>query len=150
MRQPLAIFFALAAAGCGPSPFVRADATRDADGKRFAAPAPDRAALYVVSPRYGGVEISLGQRSVGLVAEKGWIRVDVRPGTYTIRCQFVALKDGGARMEIELRAGQIAYVSSDYVPLGAPSCRLTPETVAAGQAQVLAARRMQEFSDPND
>lgn len=69
-----------------------ASSSDDTDGKRFQAPAPNMAVLYIYrgAAGLGGGEAvftpTIGQRMLGGLAPRTWFRVELAPGQYDLRC----------------------------------------------------------------
>lgn len=83
------IGFLLLLAACAPPGVPPGDPNYDAQGPRFAAPSQGMAALYIVNAdRPGGappLNVSIGSRQLGDLANKSWFRVELAPGTYDVR-----------------------------------------------------------------
>ena len=89
-RVSVVIGLLLFLAACAPPGVPVADPNYDAQGPRFAAPSQGMAALYIVNAdRPGGgaplLNVSIGSRQLGDLANKSWFRVELAPGTYDVR-----------------------------------------------------------------
>lgn len=82
--------FLLLLAACAPPGVPVADPNYDAQGKRFEPPSQGMAALYIANverPNSGAppFNVSIGSRQLGELASSRWYRVELAPGTYSVR-----------------------------------------------------------------
>jgi hypothetical protein len=148
----LAALAALLLAGCD-SHVPLDTAALDAQGKQFAAPAPSLAALYVSYGETRGwvpFALSLDQRSLGVLGKGTWLRVDVKPGTYDLRCAGTGEQGIPDSLPVPLVAGHIWFVRASYVIFGNPACRLTAIAPDAAKAEILTRQRIRETGGASD
>lgn len=147
MRRALIIGIAFAVSACGGLDLPMADEASNLSGKSFGQPTPGRAAVYVTNPKGQYINISVGQRNLGIIGKGNWMRVDVPAGTYDIQCRLEAYASPPARLPVTLAEGSVTFVSTRFIPLGTPPCGLSVSTSDAGRADVLAGQRVRELSD---
>lgn len=135
MRK-LFLMFLLLVGACGSVPL--AQPSDDAAGKTFAAPPTGMGAVYIYrDDTIGGlrvVEITSGQRMLGDLAWHTWMRVDLTPGTHTIRCKF----ESPAILPITLSEGEIRYIE---VSFGIGRCLLNEVDAAKARPAITAGKR---------
>ena len=138
----------LATAACSSS-VPMAPSVDDAAGKQFAAPPPGQSALYIYrgAAGLGGGEVvftpSIGQRILGGLAPRTWLRVDLPAGRHDLRCSggenqgnlILMLSPGDVRfVEIEAGSGWVNY-----------RCHFVEVAAAKGRADVLGGNRAQDI-----
>ena len=123
----------------------------DAAGKAFSPPRADRAALYVYQASNSGavLNMTLDQRTLGALGPGNYLRVDVAPGTYSLRCVPTVLPDMSA-MNVELRPGTTTYINGRMVPLSSKPCRIELVDPSAAQATIRRGARVQEVGGASD
>jgi TPR repeat protein len=131
-------------ASCASVP--RASQEADAEGKRFAAPSAGQAALYVY--RGGALgrgvvfSIAAADRQLGALAAGTWLRRDLEPGQYDVRCTG---GENSASTIVALTAGETRFVGvTAGIGWAAPRCALAEVAAAEGRAGVLARSRILE------
>lgn len=136
-RIALLLFLLLTA--CGSVPM--APTADDAAGKSFSAPPAGSAALYVYrDDTIGGlrtVDISAGQRMLGTLAWRTWLRVDLQPGTYDVRCKF----ENTTSLPVTLTPGETRYLTISFT-IG--TCHLREVAASAAQPAIKAGQRAAE------
>lgn len=146
----LILIAALATVACDDN-VPRASTVADADGKAFAPPRPDRAALYVVSPERTGdlLDMTLNQRQLGSLGRSTYLRVDVPSGAYLLRCRFAG--DAGRQIALSLAPGSTTYVYARSSSVNAPPyCQMHQMDAGAGRSTVLTTTRIQEIGGASD
>lgn len=145
MRKLFSLAGALLLGACASVPM--APPADDAAGKRFDPPAPGEAALYFVRP--GGtapqalVPLSVGQRQVGALPPYTYLRVDVPPGRYDVRC---TTPEASAAIQISLQAGETKYIDTGVrIGLMSPRCAVEEIDPERGRGAVMGAQRAQEI-----
>lgn len=110
----------------------------DAAGKRFDSPPAGMAALYVYrADTIGGfrtVEVTAGQRLLGDLASNTWLRVDLSPGAYDVRCKF----ESPAIKAVTLTQGETRYIE---VGFGIGRCLLTEVAADAAKPFIISGSR---------
>ena len=131
-------------ASCASVPHASQEA--DAEGKRFAAPPAGQAALYVY--RGGALgrgvvfSIAAADRQLGALAAGPWLRRDLEPGQYDVRCTG---GENSASTIVALTAGETRFVGvTAGIGWAAPRCALAEVAAAEGRAGVLARSRILE------
>jgi hypothetical protein len=149
-RLLVAAMAAFAVSGCAETVPMSLTA-EDAAGKEFRAPAADRAALYVYRPDSAAslFTMTLDQRTLAALTRATFLRVDVAPGSYDLRCRS-SVDDGSASLPVHLRPGSTTYVAARFVTAGNPYCRLDVENADAGRAAVRRTHRAKEFGGASD
>lgn len=144
MRKMLLILL-LAVAACGDPKLPMALPEDDASGKMLAAPPEGMAALYVYRQRSGNTAtISLGSRMVGPLQGGNWLRVDLPPGTYDVRCAQPSLGTETSEL-VTLGAREVVYVSAVERLTPYWACHMTRETVERARPAILAGNRIREI-----
>lgn len=131
-------------ASCASVP--RASQEADAEGKRFAAPPAGQAALYVYRGGALGAgvvfSIAAADRQLGALAAGTWLRRDLEPGQYDVRCTG---GENSASTIVALTAGETRFVGvTAGIGWAAPRCALAEVAAAEGRAGVLARSRILE------
>jgi hypothetical protein len=124
---------------------------QDTAGKTFSAPSADRAALYVFAPGRSGTvfTMSLDQWGLGTLGRAKWLRVDVRPGSYDLRCVGASISPVPDSFPLTLKAGDTTFVRADF-QFSDPACRLTAVTAAAAKPAIVAGHRIREVGGASD
>lgn len=126
------ILLLVLAGGCASTP--QASRERDAEAKEFATH-PATAALYVYRPDASPVDedsvLYISPRLIGATLPGTYFRVDVRPGKHLLH----GLAQDAGRLEIEVRPGQIYFVSLRVVGGNSHFALAEP---AAGRQELLA------------
>jgi len=139
MPKIVMLLFLLLSA-CGSVPM--APATDDAAGKAFAQPPAGSSALYVYrDDTVGGlrtVDISAGQRMLGSLAWQTWMRADMPPGTYDVRCKF----EDTTSLPVTLAPGEIRYLTIYFT---FRKCNLKETDAAVARPAILAGQRAAEI-----
>ncbi len=139
MRKIAMLLFMLLGA-CGSVPM--APAADDAAGKSFSPPPAGASALYVYrDDTVGGlrtVDISAGQRMLGSLAWHTWLRVDLPPGTYDVRCKF----EDTTSLPVTLAPGEIRYLTIYFT---FRKCNLRETDANASRPAIMAGQRAAEI-----
>jgi hypothetical protein len=139
MFKPFLLLLLLVGA-CSTVPL--APQSDDSDGKAFATPPPGMGAVYIFrNDTIGGlrvVEITAGQRLIGDLAWQTWTRVNMAPGTHTIRCKF----ENPAMLPVTISEGEIRYVN---VGFSIGRCLLNEVDAATARPAILAGKRAAEI-----
>ena len=118
--------------------------SEDAGGKQFAPPAPGKAALYVYRDAHMAtfyiVEVSAGRYSLGDLGVSTYLRTELEPGRYDVRCRSPERTDAKV---ISLQPGEIAFVRIQNLPLG-QRCGVAVPDAATGRSAVLNSKRVLE------
>lgn len=136
---------ALLLSGCASVPLSGAAA--DADGKRFEAPPPGQAALYLYRSSLLGAEtafaLSDNGQPVGSLADKTWIRVELAPGRHVIGCTGVNSPPPAQGTTIDLAPGEVRFVEVEVWPGPplSPRCIATEVSADKGRAGVTSGQR---------
>lgn len=119
---------------------------QESAGKQFAAPPEGMAALYVYG-RSGNVQtIYIGQNMLGsLQGQAAWMRTELPPGTYDVRCSSPLAPTGAVGSAlILLAAGDTKYLYARE-SLASLSCQLSLQPPTTAQPAILAGRRVREL-----
>lgn len=139
MPKVVLLLFLLLTA-CGSVPM--APAADDAAGKAFPPPPAGSAALYVYrDDTVGGlrtVDFTAGQRALGSLAWGTWLRVDMPPGTYDVRCKF----EDTTSLPVTLAPGEIRYLTIYFT---FRKCNLRESDGAVARPAILAGQRAAEI-----
>lgn len=137
-KVALLLFLLLAA--CGSVPM--APAADDAAGKAFSPPPVGSSALYVYrDDTVGGlrtVDFTAGQRALGSLAWGTWLRVDLPPGTYDVRCKF----EDTTSLPVTLAPGEIRYLTIYFT---FRKCNLRETDAAVARPAIMAGQRAAEI-----
>ena len=117
----------------------------DAAGRRFPAPLAGEAALYVYRadrPQPVVFGVTADRLTLGDLAPKTWLRADLPPGQYDLRC--TGGRETTPSLQVDLRPG-----ATRYVELGAEwwrvGCTLREVDAATAQPAILAGKRVREL-----
>lgn len=133
-------------AACADIPLPMASPAEDVSGKRFEPPPPGMAALYVYRTRAGNdATLTVGQRTLGVLQGRTWLRADLPPGRYDLRCSLPAWPTMSS-LDIDLREGEIATVSATetLTSIWSASCHLATEPPGVARTAILAGTRIKE------
>lgn len=134
---------ALALAACeAPAPLTSAE--DDGRGRQFTPPTNGEAALYLFGRGGGQFSITANRLQIGDVSAAYWIRTDLPPGRYDIRCGAPAYSLSPGDLLVQLSPGDVKYVAT-RISLGTGSCRLAEEPAATAQPAILAGKRVREL-----
>ena len=141
MRCLFVMALALLLPACASVPM--ATAYVDAVGKRFMPPPPGQGALYVYREGVLGAAVKMsvweGHRTLGTLAHDTWLRVDLDPGQYVIRCTG---GENGDSAVVQLGPGEIRFVDLTWrFGLMVPRCGALETNADKGRPAVLAGRR---------
>lgn len=131
---------ALLLAACATAPLAPADADRK--GRSFRA-LPQQAALYIYRESILGaatsVSVELGQQKLGRLTADTWMRLDLDPAQYTVRCTTMENADTAV---VDLAAGQVRFLEvAMRVGWTWPRCAVVETDASEGQSAVLSGRR---------
>lgn len=136
----IAMLLFLLLTACGSVPM--APAADDAAGKAFSPPPAGSSALYVYrDDTVGGlrtVDVSAGQRMLGSLAWQTWLRVDLPPGTYDVRCKF----EDTTSLPVTLAPGEIRYLTIYFT---FRKCNLREADAAVARPAITAGQRAAEI-----
>jgi len=121
MRAPWSVLAAFALVACAGVPLAPHDL--DAAAKRFEAPRPGLAALYVV--REGSfvttpVAVLVDQRTAGRLGYDTYLRIELPPGWHDVRARDLDTGRQLAATNIQLEAGDIRFVTLANAVLETP------------------------------
>lgn len=136
-------------AACSAMPEPPASPSATASGKAFDPPQTNMAALYVYRERAGNVaQVTAGQRILGQLYGRDWLRVDMRPGSYDLRCSLPAWPAFGAG-EVTLAAGEIKVLAFREVltSVWSATCSFTAVPIEAARPSIQAGVRRREVAD---
>lgn len=137
----IALLLFLLLTGCGSVPM--APAADDAAGKSFSPPAAGSSVLYVYRTdglgRFATTDLSAGQRMLGSLVWNTWLRIDMQPGTYDVRCKY---EDSTSSKLVTLAPGDIQYLAV-YVTFR--SCNLEQTDASVAQPAIRAGQRAAEI-----
>ncbi|MFO1081863.1 MAG: hypothetical protein U1E23_14690 [Reyranellaceae bacterium] len=143
MKKFSILMAALALAACEP-PMPTAPDEADATGRQFSAPPTGMAALYVYG-RSAKINIAANRLMLGDVMRKYWLRADLPPGRYDLRCVGVGLELASNNLVVDLQPGQTVFVS-----VGADfwrgACDMVIESPTVAQPAILAGKRVRELN----
>jgi hypothetical protein len=136
-------------AGCATVPM--ASPGSDSEGKSFDPPAPGQSVLYLYRSSLLGSEVTFtladNQQTIGTLADKTWIRVEVAPGRHVITCtapSYAPLTQTPAQAAtVDLAPGETRFLEVDVwpgLPLN-PRCRATEVSADQGRAGVSGGNR---------
>ena len=152
MRRILAVVtLTITLAGCTdtvPMGTLQSDQT----AKTFPVPPPGKAGLYVYRSQEHGaaLDVTANQRMLGHVAGATYLRIDVAPGVWDIRCKSGLALDFPDSHPIALAAGSIIYVDIRVTASARGLCALRQvEPVVAMQA-IAKLKRIQEVGGASD
>lgn len=132
-----AAIYSLAAAilvGCA-TPVPMDTPANDQAGKRFEAPPPGRAIIYIYRESgYGAPYLLtawLGSRALGQLGADTWFRLDVEPGAQSLRCTTA---EASQLLQLNVTAGEVRFVEI-AVRTGWSTARCAIFEVAADQGR---------------
>ena len=147
-RVFLAIAAALILAACTSS-VPMATSAEDAEGKSFRAPPPGEAALYIFrsAAGLGGGEVvftpTIGQRVLGGLAPRTWLRVDLPAGRHDLRCLG---GENQGNLALSLVPQEIKFIKIDVGSGWANyRCHFVEVDAATGRAEILHGNRAQDI-----
>lgn len=118
---------------------------QDTDGKRFAPPPAGLGALYIYGRSGNTQTIYVGPNLAGSLQGRTWLRVDLPPASYDIRCMTPLALTGAVESTIvTLSAGETRYVYARE-SLASWSCPLDLQPAAIAQPAILAGKRVREL-----
>jgi hypothetical protein len=142
MKSAVILVVAVALAACslrpvGPVPL--ANKQSDAAGKRFWSPTPGMATVYI----YRGpdaapptvLSLAARDRQVGWLMPSTWIREDVAPGNYDVRC--VIGKELAGSTNLDLQPSTMIFLQASTQP-GSNACILSEVPANIGRDSVVA------------
>lgn len=144
MRWLTAIALAVAVTACEGVPLPMASPAEDAAGKQFLAPPTGGSALYIYRERAGpNVTVAAGQRTLGVLGGRNWLRADLPSGDYDVRCTVPTLTDAVGQVDLPLRPGTITYAAASVDVF--KGCRLDLVSAETGRAAIVAGNRVREL-----
>lgn len=144
MRWLTAIAVATSVTACEGVPLPMANPAEDAAGKQFLAPPPGQSTLYIYRERAGpNVTISAGQRTLGVLGGRNWLRVDLPAGEHDVRCTVPMLNDTVEQVDLPLRSGTITYAAATVEVFH--GCRLNLVAAETGRAAIAAGNRVRDL-----
>ncbi|MFO1087156.1 MAG: DUF2846 domain-containing protein [Reyranellaceae bacterium] len=131
---------ALLLSACATAPLASVEA--DKQGKAFQA-LPQQAALYVYRESIFGaatsVSVELGQQKLGRLTADTWMRLDLDPARYSVRCTTMENSDTAT---VDLAAGQVRFLEvAMRVGWTWPRCAVVETDASEGRSAVLSGRR---------
>lgn len=144
MKSAVMVAMAVVLTACGmqPVPVVPlANRQSDAAGKRFWSPMPGMTAVYI----YRGPDaappqvLSLTARDtqLGWLTPSTWIRADVAPGRYDVRCLIGKDKELAGSTNLELRPSTMIFLQA-ATETGSNACTLREVPANIGRDGVVA------------
>jgi len=146
MRTTWLVIAALALAACEGASLPMSSVEADSAGKRFEPPAPGMAALYVYRTRAGNdATMTAGQRTLGTLQGRTWLRVDLPPGRQDVRCSIPAWPTINS-LDVDLQAGDIVTVSATeaVTSMWSAACLLVNEPAGVAYPAIRAGARIKE------
>lgn len=136
---------ALLVAGC-EDVVPMATTTSDAAGKTFAAPAPGMSTIYIYRPDGAGsvLDLTANQRTLGALAKKTYLRIDVAPGSWDIRCRSSVTTSSTNSLIAVAQPNTTMFVEARYSLPAAAYCRLQEVDAAHARQEISALTRIQE------
>ena len=147
MKSAVILVVAVALAACtlrpvGPVPL--ANRQSDASGKRFWSPMPGMATVYV----YRGpdaapapvLSLTARDKQLGWLTPSTWIRTDVAPGSYDVRCAIG--KELAGSTSLDLRPSTMIFLQAATQP-GSNACTLSEVPANIGRDSVVAGAETQ-------
>ena len=140
MRQPWLGALVVLLSACSTAPLAPVEA--DKQGKAFQA-LPQQAALYIYRESILGaatsVSVDLGRQPLGRLTADTWIRLDLDPAQYAVRCTTMENSDTAV---VDLAAGQVRFLEvAMRVGWTWPRCAVVETDASEGRSAVLSGRR---------
>jgi hypothetical protein len=140
MRHLWLVTWAVLVSACATTPLASVDADRQ--GKTFQA-LPQQAALYIYRESIFGaatsVSVELDHQPLGRLTADTWMRLDLRPARYTVRCATMENSDAAV---VDLAAGQVRFLEvAMRVGWTWPRCAVVEADASEGRSAVLSGRR---------
>lgn len=142
MKKLVATALAASLAACAP-PMPLASPGEDSAGRQFTAPTNGQSALYIYG-RSAKIGLSAGRLMLGDVMDNHWLRTELPPGQYDLRCVGVSLELSSDNLLLDLAPGQVSYVSVG-MDLWRGACAMRIEPAAVAQPAILAGKRVREL-----
>lgn len=145
MKSAVLVAMAVALTACGmqPMPVVPlANRQSDAAGKRFWNPMPGMTAVYI----YRGpdaappqvLSLTARDKQIGWLTPSTWVREDVAPGRYDVRCLIGKGKELAGSTTLDLRPSTMIFLQAS-TQAGANACTLSEVPANIGRDGVVAA-----------
>ena len=145
MKSAVLVAMAVALTACGmqPMPVVPlANRQSDAAGKRFWNPMPGMTAVYI----YRGpdtappqvLSLTARDKQIGWLTPSTWVREDVAPGRYDVRCLIGKGKELAGSTTLDLRPSTMIFLQAS-TQAGANACTLSEVSANIGRDGVVAA-----------
>ena len=140
MRHLWLVAWALLLTACASAPLAPVEA--DKQGKAFQA-LPQQAALYIYRESIFGaatsVSVELGRQKLGRLTADTWMRLDLDPAQYAVRCTTMENSDTAV---VDLAAGQVRFLEvAMRVGWTWPRCAVVEADASEGRSAVLSGRR---------
>lgn len=140
MRHLWLVACALLLSACATARLAPAEADRQ--GKTFQA-LPQQAALYIYRESIFGaatsVSVELGRQPLGRLTADTWMRLDLQPAQYAVRCTTMENSDTAV---VDLVAGQVRFLEvAMRVGWTWPRCAVVETDASEGRSAVLSGRR---------
>ena len=144
-----------ALAACDGDKVPMANTTADATAKRFDAPIPGKAALYIYRPDSAGsvLDINANQRVLGPLRKGTYLRIDVAPGSLDVRCRSNVALESAISQPVVLTAATITFVQARYTLSGWPAgayCDLQTVDPSHARQEIIKLQRIQEVGGSSD
>jgi hypothetical protein len=143
MRIAIVMAAALMLAGCSKGGVTYANAKADIAGWEFVDPMPGMIAIYAYRadvPQPPVLSIWAGDKHLGSLGPRTWLRADIAPGRFDLRCQ--GGPQGPGSMSVDLR-GSYTYFFEVGPPAGGASCTIVEMPETTGRGGVLSGVRTQ-------
>lgn len=140
MRHLWLVAWALLLSACATAPLASVEA--DKQGKAFQA-LPQQAALYIYRESIFGaatsVSVELGRHKLGRLTADTWMRLDLDPAQYAVRCTTMENADTAV---VDLAAGQVRFLEvAMRVGWTWPRCAVVETDASEGRSAVLSGHR---------
>lgn len=129
-----------------------ANTAADTTGKGFTAPSPAKASLYIYRPDGAGsvLDTTANQRTLGSLPKRSYLRVDLSPGNWDIRCRSSVTTSSTNSIAAELRPGTITFIEARYSLPATGFCRLQLVDSSHAKQEISGLSRIQEVGGASD
>lgn len=139
MKSAVVVAMAVLLAGCSLRPVPLANPQSDAAGKRFWSPMPGMTAVYVyrgADPAQPSVlSLKAGDIQLGWLSPSTWLRADIAPGRYDVRC--IVGQEVAGSTNLEFRPSTMIFLQA-VTEAGSAGCTLREVTANVGRDNVVA------------
>lgn len=139
MKSAVIVAMAVALTACSMQTVPLANRQADAAGKKFWNPMPGMTAVYI----YRGpdaapppvLSLTAGDKQLGWLSRSTWLRADIAPGQYDLRC--IVGKELAGSTNLELRPSTIIFLQA-ATEAGSNACTLREVPANIGRDSVVA------------